>query len=340
MKSKLYLFFLLINLVFAFSACQKELSFENGNLPGTISGSAEFTFAGTSGNCATPIITGSYDVGTTLDASNKLTLQVNVSDTGTYSITSTNVNGISFSANGVFLTTGLQNIIFTGSGTPAAPGTFSFLTGTSGCSFSITCAGTTTPPGSTSNCKSCTYTPMCKGNKFSYNDTTYGVTSIRSNEILNILDTTIDGKLFQKLITDGGNSYFNCTNGESAVVGFDILTSGGNVVQKYESIMLKANAAVGTKWKTSLTNPQGQTVIQNFKIEAKGVSRSLGGFNFPDVIVVSLETGMDLPPIGYISAGISYYYYAKGVGLVEMISIDPTSGDVFYHSVVKSYFIP
>jgi hypothetical protein len=65
---------------------------------------------------------------------------VNVATTGTYSIATNTVNGVTFSAAGTFTTTGVQNVILTGSGTPTNSGsqTFAVTFGASTCSFAIT----------------------------------------------------------------------------------------------------------------------------------------------------------------------------------------------------------
>ena len=101
---------------------------------------AAFTFSGAPGTCTAPTIIGAYTVGTALGTSNKLVLGVNVTVPGDYSVNTATINGINFSAAGTFNTTGNQTIVLSGSGTPAAVGTFSLMvsgTATS-CSFSIT----------------------------------------------------------------------------------------------------------------------------------------------------------------------------------------------------------
>ncbi len=114
-------------------------------LPAGAGGPASFTLQGTGTpavcNSATP--TGVYIIGAPLDASNKVTLSVNVTTIGTYSITTT-ANGMTFSKiNGVFLTTGVQNVVLDGSGTPTGtPGVVNFpvTAGTSACGFQLTTA--------------------------------------------------------------------------------------------------------------------------------------------------------------------------------------------------------
>jgi hypothetical protein len=98
-------------------------------------------------DCVGMTVNGTYYVGSVLNASNTISLPVNVTTAGTYTITSTPaVNGITFSKTGIFTATGPQTIVLTGTGTPAAAGAFNYtITGASGtCPFSIT-AVTGTP---------------------------------------------------------------------------------------------------------------------------------------------------------------------------------------------------
>ena len=92
-------------------------------------------------NCTSPVINGIYKAGTALTASNTVTLNVNVTTAGPWSISTTPaVNGITFTGSGTFATTGANTVTLTGSGTPAAAATSSFpvTVGTATCNFSIT----------------------------------------------------------------------------------------------------------------------------------------------------------------------------------------------------------
>ena len=98
---------------------------------------ATFTFPSAPNTCAPVTVNGTYVVGTALASTNTVSLQVNVATIGSYSISTAVSNGITFTAAGAFTATGVQTIIFTGSGTPVAAGNFNFTPGTNGCSFSI-----------------------------------------------------------------------------------------------------------------------------------------------------------------------------------------------------------
>ena len=129
------LFVFLLPLLFS---CNKEYSLE-GNATG---GSALFTYSGSPGACTDAIVTGNYQAGNAMDMNNKVTLSVNVSIIGSYSITTPTVNGIYFSGSGIFTTPGLQTIMLTGSGVPIAGGTYDISPGLNGCDFPVTIDGT------------------------------------------------------------------------------------------------------------------------------------------------------------------------------------------------------
>ncbi len=121
-----------------FVSCQKEYSIEIDN-PNP-SAAAQFSFTGSPNICTGATVAGYYASSTALSATNTVTIQVTVAKAGTYSITTDIVNGYSFSADGTFTTTGVQNIILTGSGIPLTAGDNVFIpvsVNIAGCSFSI-----------------------------------------------------------------------------------------------------------------------------------------------------------------------------------------------------------
>jgi hypothetical protein len=80
-----------------------------------------------------------------LNASNNILVQVNVTTIGSYSLSTNLVNGMQFSASGVFTTFGLQNVTLlpTAGSNPVAPGisTLTPQAGSSSCTFDIVVGG-------------------------------------------------------------------------------------------------------------------------------------------------------------------------------------------------------
>ncbi|MBL8032049.1 MAG: hypothetical protein JNK33_07085, partial [Candidatus Doudnabacteria bacterium] len=69
---------------------------------------------------------------------NTVDIDVDVTAVGPYSISTTPVNGMTFSASGTFVTTGVQTITLVGSGTPTTDGTFNItMPGTTTCTFPV-----------------------------------------------------------------------------------------------------------------------------------------------------------------------------------------------------------
>lgn len=145
----LKLSFLLLISAVIFSSCKKvSTPTPAPTQPVTPTGVA-FTLGGDGSNCTGATLSGDFITGTAL-LNNTATIQVNVTSVGDYSITTDTVNGMNFNKTGTFTTTGIQNIILTGTGTPIAAGTNNYLihAGSDSCSVSITCA-----PQGTLTCK-------------------------------------------------------------------------------------------------------------------------------------------------------------------------------------------
>lgn len=79
---------------------------------------AEFTLGGSPSGCTPASIGGNYIEGVSLTTDNTITVQANVIVPGLYSISALSNNGFLFSDSGVFTSTGVQNVILKGTGTP------------------------------------------------------------------------------------------------------------------------------------------------------------------------------------------------------------------------------
>jgi hypothetical protein len=127
----LFIVVLLFACCIFFSKCQKEYSYEGGPI-GNTTASAVFT-------CTGITVMGNYYTATSLDQTNTVQLQVNVTIAGTFNVSTNTSNGIKFSASGIFTSMGLQTITLNGSGSPVATGAFNFNPSASTvCSFTIT----------------------------------------------------------------------------------------------------------------------------------------------------------------------------------------------------------
>ncbi len=94
-------------------SCKREYSFEVHQSEGTLIS-------------ATPSVP-EYPSGLTLNNTNTITVQVNVTKAGKYFITTDTVNGVYFNASGTFRNTGMQTVILQGYGTPDNSGVCSWV---------------------------------------------------------------------------------------------------------------------------------------------------------------------------------------------------------------------
>lgn len=119
---KKYLLYWVALVVLIFAACQKELSFELPNTPAEGSLQSDIT-----GDCLPKTVSGAYAVGAALGAANTISIDVNVTKVGTYTISTDTVNGYYFRATGSFTRTGVNSVTLRGNGAPFAAGTNNFV---------------------------------------------------------------------------------------------------------------------------------------------------------------------------------------------------------------------
>lgn len=121
-----------------FVACQKETSFEKGNVRASV---GSLAVDGT-GNCLGAVVSGTYYKDSTLGSTHYVDISVQVDTAGVYTITTDTVNGYYFKATGTFTSTGSQAVRLTSTGKPLATGTNIFTVTYNGtvCEFSVTVA--------------------------------------------------------------------------------------------------------------------------------------------------------------------------------------------------------
>lgn len=105
--------------------------------------SAIYTLSGSANNCTNAVVQGSYTTGTALNAANIVNIEVNVTRIGTYVISTSQTNGMTFLANGTFNALGIQSITLRGSGKPSTPGATAVPVSAGGtsCAFTVNVGG-------------------------------------------------------------------------------------------------------------------------------------------------------------------------------------------------------
>jgi hypothetical protein len=294
-------------------------------LPAGAGGPAVFTLAGAGGACTTPTINGTYLIGTALTASNTVVLTVNVTTIGTYTVSTTPVQGMTFSGTGTLAATGAQTITLTGTGTPVAPAgniVVPVTVGTGTCNFTIPLVAT--PPVND-------YFPRTANSNWSYE---YDNVAADSAMVVatNLTHTaggnsyTIFGVTFD--VTQGydsagyyrknGISYYRYTN-LADYLNFDI--------DQFQEFIFIKDTTNGAIWYTpgfsGAIAAQAVTVRMKYTIMNRDVpktfSTSLGNLTYQNVITVKEEYEIFQGGV-WVSATSSagYYidYYSKNVGWI------------------------
>lgn len=89
--------------------------------------------------CSTIVVNGTYAPNITMNATNTMTVSVNVQYPGAYTISTNAVNGVTFSASGTFTLTGTQDVTLQASGTGISGGTHRYTLSTNSAIGANTC---------------------------------------------------------------------------------------------------------------------------------------------------------------------------------------------------------
>lgn len=296
-------------------------------LPGsTGGGSGVFTLAGSPGSCMNSSVAGTYTQGTALTTTNKVTIQVNVTTIGTWSVSTTTVGGMSFSNTGNFTATGVQNIVLNGTGTPtnAGPQTFSITAGSTSCTFSVTVAPNSAPPavftlaGSPSTCMSFalggTYTQgtaMTAANKVTIqvNVTTAGQWNVSTNTVAGIsfagsgtfTATGVQGIVLQATGTPtaSGAQTYTVTAG-TATCTFTVTISPATTASG-DHFILTPNSWWSYNTPVSASDTLKRTIVGSFTIAGstwQGMKEKNGGGQLDDTVYFH-KTGNNYYNINY-----------------------------------------
>lgn len=301
-------------------------------------GSAVFTISCTG---ATP--TGTYVVGTALTAGNTITLNVNITTIGSWSVTTAPaVNGITFSGTGTFAAAGTGTITLTGSGTPTAAGTHTFTVtgGTGTCTFQTTTISVAIPD----------YFPRTANSNWSYE-----------------FDGDPDDSLLIYVIaptrTINGNTYnlFFYNDGQNPVDSFGYYRRSGADYFEWidmgsfvgldnpywmEYTFLKDNLTTGGTWTSpqfsGTFTPQGGTPTNltlrwEFSITGQNIPVTVNGIPYTNVIRVKQELKQQAGPSWAL---VAYFdsYYARDKGLIKQDLYD-NSSTIIYEQEVRRHTV-
>lgn len=282
---------------------------------------AVFTLAGAPNQCMNYVLAGDYITNVAMTAANTVVINVNVTTPGTYSISTQQSNGMTFSGAGTLANTGAQTITLTAAGTPVVAGSTNFpvQVGTGECSFTVDVAAPSAVD----------YFPRTAGSNWSYQ---FGVDA--NDSIL------VRAKVGTVVLA--GNQYTVFEGTDDATAGFgdfgNYRKSGSNYYTyadlgayfqmddsvNIEYIFLKDNVASGATWQSPIVNgtigsiPVSVRIV--FTIDQKDVAVTVNGTGYNNVIIVieryELFDGANwvdvTDQIGYFKS-----YYARDIGLIK-----------------------
>jgi|GEM_PF-1069970 len=296
------------------------------------------TLGTTADSCTGATIAGKYKKGVALTTTNTVTVSVNVSTIGSYSIGTDTIKGIYFNKTGSFTSTGAQSLTLQGVGTPidsAAAAKFTVKYGASACKFMVkidTSTAVVTPVISD-------YLPLTTNSNWSYDIYDSAANTLDDTLFTKSMGTTITlvGSPFNIFLNrpDGDSTFYKKGGGlyYSVYNLDDFLGTGGY----RQTTILKDNVPVGTYWiEIQSVTGSANTLKLDYVIADKAASAVVGTTTFLDVIkvrtVVSLGTTGSYQPVL-----ITNTWFAKNIGLIYNKQSWSTSGGPTLEGKLRRY---
>jgi hypothetical protein len=283
------------------------------------------TLDGGPGACAPITVNGTYHQGAAFNACNSVQVRVDVTVGGTYTISTNNSAGFSFSKSGTIAVGNDQLITLDPvGGPPNAAGTQNFTVtfGASTCTFSVVVQAVGTD-----------YFPRTTNSNWSYEWDDDPLDSLYRTVIA--ATHSANGNTYNIFMANDGSgldsSGYYRKNGSDYFEWFDYGSWLGLDDEGWaEYIMLKDNATVGTPWiaGTFTGTASGTPIWVQFRytVTQKDVPitnvTSLCSITYQNVIVVEEKIWVSLDGITYddFTDDLDYYgvsYYGRGIGLIK-----------------------
>ncbi len=284
---------------------------------------ASFTFEGAPDICANDTVYGSYINNVTLDTNDKVKMNLNVTAVGNYNISTNTVNGYSFSASGTFLSTGLQAVLLTASGTPLQKETdvFTVVADNSSCNFSVNVLVITNVSGND-------YFPLTANSYWTYDDLVQTGDTLKKT----IVDSTFINSYWYKITREdvafggpynfyyrkAGADYFEYASPNEYTTFFQYKKP-----VEADIPLLEENLQTGSTWQSpeyiDTTINDTITLRYQFSCVDNDATVTLNNETFAHVYKIQM-----LPEIKTNNGVYSYtteeyfFYYAKGIGLIYL----------------------
>ncbi|SKA16778.1 hypothetical protein SAMN04488128_1021273 [Chitinophaga eiseniae] len=198
-----------------------------------------------------------------------------------------------------------------------------------GCALLIACSKEMSHDGT--GFPTCDYAPYTTGSSFSYIDVNLTQDTLAYTLTVSG-DTTVNGNTYKMV---GDDSVFFCSSCKDGIYTqiASIFTFQGYKADSLQLTYLKETAAMGSSWSDTVTISNGtlttKAVLQHTIVQ-KGVTKTVNGKNYPDVIAVKLDASAIVLNNPVTIGTISTSYYAKGIGLIEADQADDTIKLVSY----------
>ncbi|HEX6334956.1 MAG TPA: hypothetical protein VFZ78_12060 [Flavisolibacter sp.] len=321
MKRHLLLSLGLMSALLYFVSCQKESSFEVGQL-------ATGVLQDSVGDCFPSTVSGTFKTGEALGSGSTVTISVDVSQSGAYTIYTDTINGYYFKGSGNFPSTGVQSVTLQAFGTPQSVqvDNFTVFFNNTYCGFAVT----VTAGGGTIPVTSNDYLPLAQGNWWSYDDGAGG------DSIKTVVNgtATLDGNTYVRAISSddlgpydtafyrknssNGFYYIYQTTDDLQGIGFNFNTAGLDV------LFLKNTLTTGEVFNSDHAGTLSgvpATLRFNNTVINSNLSMTVNGKNFSNVyhIETKIQFGaggiyQDVPTMPVFTL-----YFAKGIGLIKSI---------------------
>ena len=208
------------------------------------------------------------------------------------------------------------------------------------CQKEIHFGDATTTQRSTLRCTSCSYLPVCDSTKLTYIDSSSAGTDTIASTLTILGDTTISGRKFTRVSPSAvfpEGLLYNCDGGDYRIyqpvpdLGIDIdslaqslgLPVGTVPIPSHiQTTILKTSANAGATWTDTVFQftpvPFFSVLAKlDYKLEQKGIQRTVLGKVFTNVIHVSSKLNIVIPMIPLPVDVTIHYYFADGVGIIE-----------------------
>ena len=286
-------------------------------------GPASYTLQGDPSSCINASIDGVFMKDINLDTTNKIEIIVNVVTTGSYSITTSQVNGYSFSDSGFFTSTGIQTVILKGTGKPVVNGldNFTLAGNISSCTFSVPVTS------SFVTISNDDYFPLTYKSSWTYTDlwnTGYTVKRDVTDSAM------VGGNLYkivsEKNIPEGDNQHLFRKNGSDyyEYVSIDRYTYAAKFTPQKNTdlLFLKENTTTGATWESPADTGiimGGQPILIKYTFRCVGanVAETIQGKSYQNVLKIEVRPQVRSFTDAWGQTGeITQLHFAKGIGLI------------------------